>query len=165
MIKQISKLLFLGLMLVINNQAVADMCGPDDLGCQKVQAMQAAGIKPLATAAPHEMPEANASNSNANNANDNARPFEVPAPVANNRVVINPGLELAPVGPSLNAPTAAKAAYPAPSPNINMPSIPAPRLEALKPALNSGATPEIKPVGGSAINIPPGQQVVQSIYR
>lgn len=159
MINKASRLLFFCIILVFTNKILADTCNPDDLECQKVKAMEEAGIRPLVTKDPEKIPDTTTG------INNGPGSYELPAPSANNHIAVNPGLDFASQnqGPVVNE--ARQAAYRAPAPDVNMPQPPAPRLLSLRPSLTSGATPEIKPVGGSAITIPPSQQLAPSIYR
>lgn len=164
MINKTSQLLFFCLMLVFNNKILADTCNSDDLECQKAKAMEEAGIRPLATKDPEKTPDTSTAD-----INSGSRSYELPVPSVNNRVVNNPGLDFASQnqGPETEKTIndAKQAVYRAPTPDVNVPQPPAPRLMSLRSSLTSGATPEIKPVGGSAITTPPGQQLAPSIYK
>lgn len=159
MINRISQLLFFCLILGFSNKILANTCNPDDLECQKAKAMEEAGIRPLVTKEPEKKSDASTAN-----VDSGSRPYELPASSANNYVV-NPGLDFASQnqGPVIN--DVKQAAYKAPAPDVNVPTPPAPRLMSLRSTLTSGAVPETKPDIGSAITIPPSQQLAPSIYK
>lgn len=165
MINKLISSLFFCSVLVFNSQALAGVCAANDLECQKAQAMEEAGIKPLITRDPEQALDAK----DAKDANNGPKPFVLPEPSANNGIIINPGLDFA---PQHQSPEVVKAineakqmASQASTPNIDTPPIPAPKIESLKTSLIIGSTVEIKPVGGSAIVIPPSSQLAPSIYR
>lgn len=160
MINKINQLLFFCLVLGFSNKILADTCNSDDLECQKAKAMEEAGIRPLITKEPEKTLDANTVS-----VDSGSRPYELPAPSANNRVITNPGLDFAPQnqGPVIN--DVRQTNYKAPVPDINAPLPPSPRLMSLRSEFTSGAVPETKPGVGSAITIPPSPQLAPSIYK
>lgn len=167
MINKLIPLVLFYLIVIHSNGVLANACDPNDLRCQKGRAMEDAGIEPLATK-PIEKKE----DTDAKNTNHGVRSYELPTPSANQHTVINPGLDISPSNQDPNVINAINEANreankearsnisTMPVSNLNIQQIPAPRLESLKPL----PTPDIRPVGGNVVVIPPSHQLAQSIY-
>jgi len=164
MTNRIISLWFFCLISICSNKILADACGPDDLECQKVKAMEAAGIQALVTKDPEKTPDAKDTNNN-----NGSQPFVLPLPSDNHRAATNPGLELVPqnqdpeVTKAINE--AKQAVNKAPAPNIDIPKIPPTETKILNIPSVSGATPKDKQGSDRAIYVPPSPQPAPSIYK